>query len=334
MTLSAATSTHLPSWAQPRRRSAMAKLMSMVMGQARPARRGAGGGVVEEADGGPPRLDLRVRNVTVAYPNGHVALRDTSLALDGPTICGLLGVNGAGKSTLFKAIMGMVVPAAGEVRLGGEPVSVAQKRNWVAYVPQNEDVDWAFPVSVRDVVMMGRYGYMNRLRIPGAADRAAVEEGLKRVGMWEFRDRQIGQLSGGQKKRVFLARALAQDGRIILLDEPFGGVDVTTQEQITELLRELRAEGRIILVSTHDLGSVPGFCDQVVLVKGTVLAAGPTAEVFTPEQLARAFGDSAQQRAGSAETATLVKGPDGATLVVGANGAILGRLDTGLVAQP
>ncbi|MBE9607282.1 metal ABC transporter ATP-binding protein [Acetobacteraceae bacterium H6797] len=272
----------------------------------------------------PGALDLQVKAVTVAYANGHVALRDASLALDGPTICGLLGVNGAGKSTLFKAIMGMVTPAAGEVRIGGQDVREAQKRNWVAYVPQNEDVDWAFPVSVRDVVMMGRYGYMNALRIPSAADRAAVKEGLKRVGMWEFADRQIGQLSGGQKKRVFLARALAQDGRVILLDEPFGGVDVTTQEQITALLRELRAEGRIILVSTHDLASVPQFCDRVALVKGMVLAAGPTEKVFTPAQLARAFGASARQHAG--EAVTLVEDAEGNSLVIGADGRVLGRL--------
>ena len=269
-------------------------------------------------------LDVRVTGVTVAYANGHVALRDASLVLDGPTICGLLGVNGAGKSTLFKAIMGMVTPAAGEVRIGGRSVREAQKRNWVAYVPQNEDVDWAFPVSVRDVVMMGRYGYMNSLRIPSAADRVAVEEGLKRVGMWDFADRQIGQLSGGQKKRVFLARALAQDGRVILLDEPFGGVDVTTQEQITALLRELRAEGRIILVSTHDLASVPQFCDRVALVKGTVLAAGPTEDVFTPANLALAFGGSGAVQA--AAGLTLAPGGDGQSLVLDAEGRVLGRL--------
>ena len=286
------------------------------------------GGVPAPA-GAPPRLDLRVSHVTVAYANGHVALRDASLVLDGPTICGLLGVNGAGKSTLFKAIMGMVRPAAGEVLLGGQPVAVAQRRNWVAYVPQNEDVDWAFPVSVADVVMMGRYGYMNRLRIPRAADRDAVEQGLRRVGMWEFRDRQIGQLSGGQKKRVFLARALAQDGRIILLDEPFGGVDVTTQEQITALLRELRAEGRIILVSTHDLASVPGFCDQVVLVKGTVLAAGPTEQVFTAEQLARAFGGGAGRNAAvpGGAAVTLVTDAEGRRLVLDAEGQVIGQLE-------
>jgi len=278
----------------------------------------------------PPCLGLAVEHATVAYANGHVALRDASLRLEQPTICGLLGVNGAGKSTLFKAIMGLVTPASGSVRIGGEPVRVAQRRGWVAYVPQNEEVDWAFPVSVRDVVMMGRYGYMNRLRIPGAADRRAVEQALHRVGMAGFAERQIGQLSGGQKKRVFLARALAQDGRIMLLDEPFGGVDVTTQEQIIALLHELREEGRIILVSTHDLASVPQFCDQVALVKGTVLAAGPTVEVFRPELLARAFGGSAGQHGlaspEATEAVTLRPGPGGRRLVVGAAGEVLGEL--------
>ncbi|WP_282961839.1 metal ABC transporter ATP-binding protein [Plastoroseomonas hellenica] len=273
-----------------------------------------------------PRFGLVVEGVTVAYPNGQVALRDASLQLDGPTICGLLGVNGAGKSTLFKAIMGMVTPAAGRVRIAGGSVREAQRRNWVAYVPQSEEVDWAFPVSVRDVVMMGRYGYMNMLRIPRAADRVAVEAALARVGMLDFADRQIGQLSGGQKKRVFLARALAQDGRLLLLDEPFGGVDVTTQEQITALLRELREEGRIILVSTHDLTSVPGFCDQVVLVKGTVVAAGPTATTFTAANLARAFGESVGGQALGGETALLVPAQGGGTLVVSAEGHVIGRL--------
>lgn len=266
---------------------------------------------------------VAVEGVSVVYPNGHVALRDATLRLERPTVCGLLGVNGAGKSTLFKAIMGMVRPAAGRVSIGGLPVRRAQTLNRVAYVPQSEEVDWAFPVSVRDVVMMGRYGYMNRLRIPRAADRVAVEQAVVRVGMQDFAERQIGQLSGGQKKRVFLARALAQDGRLILLDEPFGGVDVTTQEQIMALLRELRAEGRVILVSTHDLASVPQFCDQVALVKGTVLAAGPTGATFTHANLAAAFGDTARPRAGGA---TVVAGPDGEPLVLGADGQVLGRL--------
>lgn len=235
-------------------------------------------------------LTLEATDVAVTYNNGHTALRDASFRLDGGTICALVGVNGSGKSTLFKALMGFVTPSHGRVAINGAPVRDAQKKSWVAYVPQAEEVDWTFPVSVHDVVMMGRYGYMNFLRIPKAADRAAAEESLRRVGMWDFRDRQIGELSGGQKKRVFVARALAQRGRVILLDEPFTGVDVKTEEAIITLLRELRAEGRLILVSTHNLGSVPEFCDQVVLINRTVLAYGPTAEVFTPDNLAKAFG--------------------------------------------
>ena len=237
-----------------------------------------------------PPLILEAAGVAVTYPNGHTALRDASFRLEGGTICALVGVNGSGKSTLFKALMGFVTPSQGSVTLNREPVHAAQKKSWVAYVPQAEEVDWTFPVSVHDVVMMGRYGYMNFLRVPKVADRAAVEESLLRVGMWDFRDRQIGELSGGQKKRVFVARALAQRGRIILLDEPFTGVDVKTEEAIITLLRELRAEGRLILVSTHNLGSVPEFCDQVVLINRTVLAYGSTADVFTPDNLAKAFG--------------------------------------------
>ena len=235
-------------------------------------------------------LSVEVHGVTVSYPNGNVALRDASFQLHGGSICALVGVNGSGKSTLFKAIMGLLQPVAGSVRLAGQPVREALRKNLVAYVPQSEEVDWSFPVSVWDVVLMGRYGYMNFMRIPRAADRRIAEESLARVGMLEFRERQIGELSGGQRKRVFLARALAQRGRVILLDEPFTGVDVTTESAIIALLRELRDEGHIMLVSTHNLGSVPEFCDHVVLINRTVLAAGPTVEVFTEENLRRAFG--------------------------------------------
>jgi manganese/iron transport system ATP-binding protein len=241
-------------------------------------------------DAVPSGLSLRMDGVTVSYPNGQIGLRDATFALGAGTICALVGVNGSGKSTLFKAIMGLVHPATGSVSVGGRPVREALKQNLVAYVPQAEEVDWTFPVSVWDVVLMGRYGYMNFLRIPRAEDRRIAEESLARVGMAEFRDRQIGELSGGQRKRVFLARALAQRGRVILLDEPFTGVDVNTESAIIALLRSLRTEGHIMLVSTHDLGSVPEFCDHVVLVNRTVLAAGPTTEVFTEKNLLRAFG--------------------------------------------
>jgi manganese/iron transport system ATP-binding protein len=233
---------------------------------------------------------ISVRDVTVTYPNGTTALRNASFELGSGTICGLVGINGSGKSTLFKAIMGFVAPAAGEIRISGLSAREAQKRNLVAYVPQSEDVDWNFPVLVDDVVMMGRYGRMGFLRRPSPVDRRKIDEALERVGMTAYRRHQIGELSGGQRKRVFLARALAQEGLIILLDEPFTGVDVKTEGAIIDLLRELKAQGHLMLVSTHNLGSVPDFCDQVVLVLRTVIAAGPTAATFTQANLERAFG--------------------------------------------
>ena len=237
-----------------------------------------------------PENGIHVKDATVPYRNGHTALHNASFAIPTGTITALVGVNGSGKSTLFKAIMGFVKLAKGEISILGMPVEAALKRNLVAYVPQSEDVDWNFPVLVEDVVMMGRYGHMGMLRIPRRPDREAVENALARVNMLEFRHRQIGELSGGQKKRVFLARALAQDGRVILLDEPFTGVDVKTEEAIIVLLRSLRDEGRVMLVSTHNLGSVPEFCDRTVLLKHTVLDYGRTTEVFTQENLEKTFG--------------------------------------------
>lgn len=233
---------------------------------------------------------MKVEDVTVTYRNGHTALRDASFAIPTGTITALVGVNGSGKSTLFKAIMGFVRLAKGNISVLGMSVDQALRQNLVAYVPQAEEVDWNFPVLVEDVVMMGRYGHMGWLRRAKAADHAAVAQALARVNMTEFRKRQIGELSGGQKKRVFLARALAQNGRIILLDEPFTGVDVKTEDQIIALLRELREEGRVMLVSTHNLGSVPEFCDRTILIKGTVLAHGITQDTFTQDNLELAFG--------------------------------------------
>lgn len=235
-------------------------------------------------------LGLSVRNATVTYRNGHTALRDATFEIPANTIAALVGVNGSGKSTLFKVIMGFLRAAKGEISILGLSVDQALRRNLVAYVPQSEDVDWNFPVLVEDVVMMGRYGHMNFLRIPKARDHEAVADALERVGMADYRKRQIGELSGGQKKRVFLARALAQEGRVILLDEPFTGVDITTEEAIIGLLRSLRDEGRVMLVSTHDLGSIPEYCDQTVLLNGTVLAYGPTETTFTRDNLEETFG--------------------------------------------
>ena len=248
--------------------------------------------------GAPPARNatgLRADNITVTYRNGHTALRDASFALPTGTITALVGVNGSGKSTLFKAIMGFVPVSQGSVEILGMNVREALRANIVAYVPQAEEVDWNFPVLVEDVVMMGRYGHMNMFRIPSRRDHEIVTDALGRVGMQDYRKRQIGELSGGQRKRVFLARAIAQGGKVILLDEPFTGVDVQTEDAIIDLLRQLRDDGRVILVSTHNLGSVPEFCDRVVLVKGTVLAYGPTAETFTRENLELAFGGVLRQ---------------------------------------
>lgn len=236
------------------------------------------------------RIGIRISDVTVTYKNGHTALYDASFEIPTGTITALVGVNGAGKSTLFKVLMGFVPAAKGEISILGMPVKQALKQNIVAYVPQAEEVDWSFPVLVEDVVMMGRYGHMNFMRIASKKDHEAVSDALMRVGMTEFRKNQIGELSGGQRKRVFLARALAQDGKVILLDEPFTGVDVKTEDAIVGLLRELRDEGRVMLVSTHNLGSVPEFCDRTILVKGTVLAHGLTKDTFTQDNLEEAFG--------------------------------------------
>ncbi|MCX8682955.1 manganese/iron ABC transporter ATP-binding protein [Gilliamella sp. B2889] len=236
------------------------------------------------------QICLNVDDITVTYNNGHTAIHDASFRLNGGTICALVGVNGSGKSTLFKSIMGMIKPTKGQVTFNDISVKQALKQNIIAYVPQTEEVDWDFPVLVSDVVMMGRYGHMSFLRIPSKEDKRQVDLALERVNMLDFKHRQIGQLSGGQKKRVFLARALAQQGKVLLLDEPFTGVDVKTENAIIDLLKDLRDEGHLILVSTHNLGSVPEFCDQVVLINQTVLAFGETKTTFTPQNLMMTFG--------------------------------------------
>ncbi|PSW67068.1 manganese/iron ABC transporter ATP-binding protein [Photobacterium leiognathi subsp. mandapamensis] len=235
-------------------------------------------------------LGLNINDITVTYRNGHTALHDASFSIPQGSITALVGINGSGKSTLFKAIMGFVPTSKGKVEILNHSVKQALKKNMVAYVPQSEEIDWNFPVLVKDVVMMGRYGYMNMLRIPRKIDHEKVNAALERVNMQYFSHRQIGELSGGQRKRVFLARALAQESQVILLDEPFTGVDVQTEEQIMALLRELRNEGKVMLVSTHNLGSIPDFCDRTVLINKTILASGETSEIFTPENLKIAFG--------------------------------------------
>ena len=241
-------------------------------------------------------MTLNVQDVIVTYRNGHTALRQASFSVPAGSIAALVGVNGSGKSTLSKAIMGFVPLSTGQVTLADMPAKRALKHNIVSYVPQSEEVDWSFPVLVEDVVMMGRYGYMNMLRIPRAEDKRSVDEALARVGMSDYRHRQIGELSGGQKKRVFLARALAQSGQIILLDEPFTGVDVKTEAAIITLLQELRDEGRTMLVSTHDLNTTRENCDRGVLVKNTVLPSALLHATVTARKLERTFYGDVQQR--------------------------------------
>ena len=229
-------------------------------------------------------------NLSVTYNNGNTALRNVSFEIPQGTITALVGVNGAGKSTLFKALMGFMPTITGEISILGQSVKSAIKGNSIAYVPQAEEVDWSFPVLVQDVVMMGRYGHMGFFRKPTPNDILEVDYALNRVGMNDFKDRQIGELSGGQRKRVFLARALAQKSQVILLDEPLTGVDVKTETAIIELLGEMRKEGKIMLVSTHNLGSVPEFCDRTILIKETVLAYGKTESTFTRQNLELTFG--------------------------------------------
>ena len=234
-------------------------------------------------------LAIEANDVCVDY-NGNVALYDATLKIQPGSICGLVGMNGAGKSTFFKSLMGFVRPSRGSIKINGLPVSKAQRDQMVAYVPQSDGVDCSFPVSVWDVVMMGRYGSMNIFRIPRESDRKAVWHALERVELIELRNRPIGELSGGQRKRTFMARAIAQRASVLLLDEPFAGVDVRTEKLLSQLFLQFRKENRTILISTHDFSHIRDFCDLVVLINKTVLAYGETSQIFTEENLNRTFG--------------------------------------------
>lgn len=232
---------------------------------------------------------LSVRELQVRYGR-NLALDGVDLAITPGLVHGLIGMNGSGKSTLFKALMGLVKPDSGTVELFGEAPEAARRAGRVAYAPQNEDVDWTFPVSVRDVVAMGRYGKLGSRRRLRSEDRAAIDAALERVELTDLAERQIGALSGGQRKRAFVARGLAQGAELLLLDEPFAGVDKRSEATITALLRSLADEGRTILVSTHDLIAVPELCDQVALINRRIVAQGSVGETLRPEPLAKAFG--------------------------------------------
>lgn len=230
-----------------------------------------------------------VEGVSVRYGD-VVALDGADLKVPAGVVCGLIGMNGSGKSTLLKAVVGTVRPDSGAVRIGGESPAQARKSGRVAYVPQSETVDWAFPLSVRDVVMTGRYGKLGPTRRPRRVDHAVVNDALERVGLTEFAGRQIGQLSGGQRKRAFVARGIAQEASVLLLDEPFAGVDKVSEATITALLRELAADGRTVVVATHDLHALPELADEAVLLMRRVLVHGHPGDVLTPANLAAAFG--------------------------------------------
>ncbi|MDX1661237.1 MAG: metal ABC transporter ATP-binding protein [Gemmatimonadota bacterium] len=230
---------------------------------------------------------IRINDLTVAYRDKPV-LWDIDLAVHQGVLLAIVGPNGAGKTTLIKSILGLVPTAAGEVRVLDRPYD--EQRREVAYVPQRGSVDWDFPTSVLDVVVMGTYGRLGWLRRPGQKQRDEALAALEEVGMQDYADRQISQLSGGQQQRVFLARALVQDARVYLMDEPFQGVDATTERAIVDVLRELRRDGSTVVAVHHALQTVPEYFDEVALLNVRLIAAGPVDEVFTPENVQRTYG--------------------------------------------
>jgi manganese/zinc/iron transport system ATP- binding protein len=235
----------------------------------------------------PETYPLEVRGVTAAYGDEPV-LWDVGFRVPEGQLVAVVGPNGAGKTTLLKVIMGLMQPAAGRATVYGMPFHKA--RRWVGYVPQRGSVDWDFPTDALDVVQMGLYGKLGWFRRPGREERHKAMECLEKVGMAKFAGRQISQLSGGQQQRVFLARALAQEARIYLTDEPFAGVDFKTERAIVELLREIRASGGTVVVVHHDLATVPDYFDRVVILNKRLVAEGPVGEVFTRENIAEAYG--------------------------------------------
>lgn len=234
-----------------------------------------------------PDSPLSIHAVTVAYQRKPV-LWDVDYDAPAERLIAIVGPNGAGKSTLIKACLGLVPRASGQVEFWGE--SFRRVRSRIGYVPQRESVDWDFPVSALDVVCMGRYRRIGWCRPVSKAHREAARACLDRVGMADLADRQISRLSGGQQQRVFLARALAQEADLYFMDEPFAGVDAATERAIVDVLRDLRSQGRTVVVVHHDLQTVPEYFDEVILLNMRVVAAGPVAEAFTKENLHKTYG--------------------------------------------
>ncbi len=230
---------------------------------------------------------LETHDLTVAYDKKPV-LYGIDVRISPGQLVGIMGPNGAGKSTLIKAVMGLLEPASGWIQVDGEPNK--SQRHRMAYVPQRREVDWDFPVTVMDVVLMGRYGHLGLFRRPGRKDREIAKEALEKVNMIPFANRQIANLSGGQQQRVFLARALAQQSDLYLMDEPFVGVDAATESTIIELLQDLRSQGKTILVVHHDLPTARQYFDSLLLLNMRLIAYGPVNDVFKTDLLQRAYG--------------------------------------------
>jgi manganese/zinc/iron transport system ATP- binding protein len=233
------------------------------------------------------QIALSVEQLTVNYDKTPV-LWDINFEIPRGKLVGIIGPNGAGKSTLLKSLLGMACPLSGKVEFFGAPFKKMRRK--VAYVPQRSSVDWDFPITAFDVVLMGRFGKLGLLKWPTAADRASATRALEMVGMLPFADRQISQLSGGQQQRLFIARALVQDAEIYLMDEPFAGVDMATEQAIIVLLDALRERGKTLFVVHHDLSSVDSYFDWVIILNTCLIACGPVEEVFHAENIARAFG--------------------------------------------
>jgi len=230
---------------------------------------------------------IEVTDLTIAYRDKPV-LWDVDMEVPSGILMAIVGPNGAGKTTMIKSILGLIKPAAGQVLVYGKPYK--EQRHLVGYVPQRGSVDWDFPTSVLDVVMMGRYGALGWLKRPGPSERAAALEALDKVGMKSYAERQISQLSGGQQQRVFLARALVQDAQLYFMDEPFQGVDATTERAIVTLLQELRSAGKTVVVVHHDLQTVPEYFDWVTMLNVRRIASGPVGDVFTEQNLRQTYG--------------------------------------------
>lgn len=232
---------------------------------------------------------LLVEQLCVNYDKTPV-LWDISLSVPKGNLVGIIGPNGAGKSTFIKTVLGLVEPLAGRVEFFGLPLK--HFRGQVAYVPQRESVDWDFPITVRDLVLMGRYGRLGILRWPRQTDRDAADHYLDKVGMAAYAKRQISQLSGGQQQRVFIARALLQEAEVFFLDEPFSGIDMATEKVIMKLLHQLKLDGKTVFVVHHDLNTVEHYFDWLILLNMRLVAAGPTSEVYHPDTLYATFGKS------------------------------------------